>query len=598
MLIRVFVLSVLLATTSSFTHASSPTTYMQVGKNATSLKKKVLSSGNSLTQELITTKNTIYVIQNDYKLVGNITIPEGCSFEFDGGSIRGAYTITGINTIILAGEEEIFSPDIIITGTWNVMEVYPEWFGAKGDGLFDDAIAINKCFSFSSDKEGRPIKVVLTKPKYYVGDIINFSGKSQVCIEGTSKNVIKKIKGNRNNMFDGGYCKHIQISNLTFDGSLEDWSIEIPDKPNWSKKTFNACIIGASNTSDLTLDNCVIRNFYYGVYLGGANERKRAIDGQKDTDHITITNCIFERNKMSCIDTYNRYGLYISNNFFKDNGNIAIHIEPAIYNDLTSPFDTSDISTAQYPSDGVNICNNTFVWNNTPGAGIKLYRGVYAANVTSNHFINSSAAIHSDGTKIFTISNNTIKNGNGISLYGKMGSGTIYGNELINVTSGISCYNDAQTMGCVDIHDNLIVLRDNITSVPDAFKVQNSKYHDNIIKGFFNNSTWKKRGILDITGASNCEIYNNKLLKCNDSTIPFFVVPITNQEELSSFIKKGVRIYDNVYEQKLDYEFSTDVAKTRPVNPYIGQKFYDLNLNKLIIFVGKNWVDSNGNIVN
>lgn len=555
--------------------------------------KKVLCDVPYLAQGMLEDNNTTYVINREYTLIEDILIPEGCSLKFTGGSFRGKHTVTGCNTIIVADKEEIFSSDIIIGGTWNVSEVYPEWFGAKGDGVCDDAFAINRCFSFSS--VDHPVRVLFTKPKYTVGEIINFSGKNNLSLEGTNKNVIKKIKGNLNNMFEGGGCRHITIRNLIFDGSLDDWNVEIPTKPNWSQRTYNACIVAASSTADIMLDNCVIKNFYYGVFLGGASEHYKLINGFNYTDHISITNCIFEGNKTGCIDTYNRYGLFINNNFFNDNGNIAVHIEPTMINDLSSAYNTSDVNTARYPIDGVNICNNTFVWSEKKGIGIKIYKGAYAVNITNNHFVNGIAAIHSEGTKMFSFSNNKVKNGIGIRLYGSVGTGSIYGNILLNVESGISCYNDAKTMGGIDIHDNIIILSDSISSHPDLFNVQNSKYHDNIIRGYFNNKVWKLRGVLDISGASNCEIYNNKLLKCNESTIPFFLVPITSQEELSSFIKKGVRIFNNVYEQKLDYEFTTDAAEERPNNPYVGQQFYDLKLNKLIIYKGKKWVDSNGN---
>jgi hypothetical protein len=561
------------------------------------LAKNIVGGINILSQEMLNAKNTDYVILYDFVLGEDVAVPFGCSLVFDGGSISGAHTITGNSTFIKAEAVKIFSIDVSILGSWNMEKTFPEWFGAKGDGIFDDASAINKCLSFASGYEERPIIVLFTRSKYIVDKTINFSSKSYVSFEGTAKNIIKKKDGSFHNMFDGSHCKCIKISNLTLDGSLDDWDTTIPVIPNWSNKSFNACIIGAPDTTDFLLDNCVIRNFYYGVYLGGAAEHNRKIDGQKNTDHITIVNCIFERNKMSCIDTYNRFGLFISNNLFKDNGSIAVHIEPYLYENLIDIFNNSDVFTSRYPADGVNICNNTFVWTDTPSMGIKLYKGVSAVNVTNNHFVNGSCAISFDSTRILIISNNTIRNGKGIELYGNLGVGIICGNILTNVSKGISCSNNAQTMGGIDVHDNIIFYEENTTSAPDLFEVQNSKYHDNIIKGFFNYSLWKKKGVLDITGASNCEIYNNRLLKCNDTTIPFFIVPITNQKELSSFIEKGVIIRDNIYEQKLEFEFSTDVAYVRPNKPVVGQLFFDLNMNKQIVYTGEKWVDTFGNNV-
>lgn len=82
--------------------------------------------------EQLTQENTIYVIRYDFVLDGDVTIPANCVLQFEGGSISGAYNITGNNTGIQAGLVKIFDTDITIAGSWNVSEAYPEWFGADG----------------------------------------------------------------------------------------------------------------------------------------------------------------------------------------------------------------------------------------------------------------------------------------------------------------------------------------------------------------------------------------------------------------------------------------------------------------------------------
>ena len=89
--------------------------------------------------------NVIYKITKDIDLGhGVLTIPEGCTLDFQGGSFTNG-TIVGNNTKIKAGLEKIFNTNIILSKSWDVEGLYPEWFGAKGDGVNDDYSYIQKC---------------------------------------------------------------------------------------------------------------------------------------------------------------------------------------------------------------------------------------------------------------------------------------------------------------------------------------------------------------------------------------------------------------------------------------------------------------------
>lgn len=69
------------------------------------LKKNLVNGVNTLIQEMMSTTNTKYVIKYNYILGENITIPENCILEFDGGSIvnstENTYSLTGTSTKVV-----------------------------------------------------------------------------------------------------------------------------------------------------------------------------------------------------------------------------------------------------------------------------------------------------------------------------------------------------------------------------------------------------------------------------------------------------------------------------------------------------------------
>ena len=122
-------------------------------------------------QDKFNRANVIYKITKDIDLGGEtLTIPEGCTLDFQGGSFSNG-TIEGNNTAIQANLTKIFGLDVELIGSWNVAEAYPEWFGAVHDGATDDRKAIQCCIdSFNN--------VIFSHNNYYINSFTDIDNKT------------------------------------------------------------------------------------------------------------------------------------------------------------------------------------------------------------------------------------------------------------------------------------------------------------------------------------------------------------------------------------------------------------------------------------
>lgn len=96
------------------------------GKGYKILRRNIMDGKNILTQDMINQSYTIYVVQYDYDLNGaTITLPEGCMFDFQGGSISNGF----------------------LEGKIENTHARPEWFHSPKDEDWSAAIqqALNIC---------------------------------------------------------------------------------------------------------------------------------------------------------------------------------------------------------------------------------------------------------------------------------------------------------------------------------------------------------------------------------------------------------------------------------------------------------------------
>lgn len=141
----------------------SPENYSGYGKII--LRKNMLNSVNVLSQSMINQSNTIYEIGYDFDLDGEtINMPENCLLYFNGGSIKNG-SINGNGTKIRAELYNIFGLNTNLLGSYNINGLYPEWFGAVGDGITDCTINFIK---LSNQK----LPIIIPNSTYVISDTV------------------------------------------------------------------------------------------------------------------------------------------------------------------------------------------------------------------------------------------------------------------------------------------------------------------------------------------------------------------------------------------------------------------------------------------
>jgi hypothetical protein len=211
----------------------------------------------SAVSELTTAGNakTLLIVE-EQSVAGDVTVPEYITLAFVGGGIL---NIDDTKTIAIAGPVQ--SPGTqIFEGAGNAVfsgygagarEVYPEWWGAKGDNSIDDTDAIQAAI----DSLGSYGGVVSFRPGEYQNTGITLT--SDVCLRGSHRGAVRLI----HNVLSGACvtlannCKRARIDNLNINKHV-------------SKSSGGYGVDGRDGyIENFAVENFQVTGFQYGIYI-------------------------------------------------------------------------------------------------------------------------------------------------------------------------------------------------------------------------------------------------------------------------------------------------------------------------------------------
>ena len=314
------------------------------------LRKNIVDGVNVLTQDMIAKTNTRYIIQYDYDLQGaEITIPEGCVLDFQGGSLSNGNIVGSITKIKEYGN--CIFDRIIVSGHWDVPRI--------STGMFKDVDKLNTLIQvFNLTNENVSNHVTIEEGIHNVemnalivnsNTTINLIGNINLVANGSASYYIMRMLNSDNihiygsgsiigDMYDHDYtiegthewgigigvlgCNNISIEGITIKDCTGD-SVNLGqispmytnDKDLYGKPctniTINRCSFIGSRRQGITLimgsniliENCSFDNIYGYHTENIPNGPGSAIDIEpndvdyiektewKTNDRISIRNC-------------------------------------------------------------------------------------------------------------------------------------------------------------------------------------------------------------------------------------------------------------------------------------------------------------------
>jgi hypothetical protein len=294
----------------------------------------------------IGSNETTLTLSRQNNITADLVIPANITLRFNqGGSLNIADTKTvTINGHVEAGLYQIFK----WTGTGKVVlnkvkEVYPQWWGAKGDGVTDDTAAIQTAL------DAMEIGSILIIPsgQYYISSTLTLT-KNRITIQGTG--LTSALYFNPTIANDNLFEQSGGLDNVIF----KDFQV------------YNQNANGCAGVSAFWISSGASRFVWDRIYIEHFNRLGIYIDS---ACYLTIKNCRFLDMDNSAIASY-----------------LARAIRLSTYaNDVTiaeNKFSQND-NCIYIPDAGaaVRILNNSFENDGNSGNVIGITNQIYAFNI-------------------------------------------------------------------------------------------------------------------------------------------------------------------------------------------------------------------------
>lgn len=598
------------------------------------------------TQNRFNRTNVIYKITRNIDLAGGIlTIPAGCTLDFQGGTITNG-TIIGNVTKIRANSRRVFE-NVTINGLWSQEIIYSDWFDFKKSPSIDDSLNFRNLMALCSDSINNT--VYISGGDYYTNvdtevTVMDVASNTTIYNSGvfhiipTNQDTYRffRVQDKNNITISGGTLigdkdthtgssgewghgisiqgsANVLIQNITFSSFWGD-GLEVSSSTTGKSKyvTIENCTITNSRRQGISvvgadkvkIDNCNISNVSGTSPQAGIDfEPFRA--GEYNIDCV-VSNCTFNNNSGAGILVYGK--------------NKGINIFNCISNNLGLSVTAEGDVTAENCNFGSGLTLNIgeVVLNRCTFGGVEIlstaYEGKLGLNISNctfgHNYITmawfSNIFLFRDSTKEFNleVNNSTIYiteahplelNPASFSYTPKLNGCTLILNGNMLQLAAFDCYNcvfDSVYRLYINngravplkIVNNFITFYKNSDSSYQYLEITNSSLvvPNRIISG---NIFYVEEGFSQNWVKSSISNKTNSVIFSGNY--------IETNSEIEFLSKQILNATISIVGWNIDY-YLRGASTFRPTSPSTGDLFYDSTLGKMIMYKINAWVNLDG----